>query len=278
MAIADLTQLTSLKSEFGSRFVTTAQPATTGLEMDVAKPPLDKLQVRLALSQSIDRATLNQVVYGGAYLPTTSWLPETVSGAAPDAFQADIGYDPVKAKANLAAAGFPSGAGFPTLKFTIRDCPTCQNLFAFLQKAFKDILNIDIAAEVVDSKTRSTEFNTHAFQLLPGGWIQDYPDPENWIVGLFDTGGGNNGYECSDPEIDANIKKAQFDTNETERIKLYQDINKLIVTRVCGIAPYYHTTLNSLISDKLVGLTENTSGQDSMCPGDWKAEAWGIKK
>lgn len=277
-ACADLTQLASLKAEFGSRFSTTAQPTTIGLEMDVGKPPLDKLEVRLAISQSIDRNQLVQVVYSGAYQPTTTWLPATVHGAAPDFYNADIGYDPVKAKANLTKAGYANGAGFPTLKFTMRDTPTNQNLFAFLQKAFKDTLNINIEADVVDAPTRSRKFNTHNFQLLPGGWIQDYPDPENWIVGLFDTGGGNNGYECSDPDIDANVKKAQYDTNETERIKLYQDINKLIVTRVCGIAPYYHATLNTLISDKIVGMKENTAGQDSMMPGDWRSEAWGLKK
>ncbi len=277
-AIADLAQLASLKTEFGSGFVTTAQPATTGLEMEVKNPPLDNVKVRLAISQSIDRTSLVQVVYGGAYLPTTSWVPQTVGGAAPDAFNADIGYDPVKAKANLAAAGYPNGQGFPTLKFTIRDTPTNQNLFAFLQKAFKDTLNINIEANVVDSKTRSTDFNTHNFQLFPGGWIQDYPDPENWIVGLFDTGGGNNGYECSDPTIDANIAKAHFDTNETERLQLYQDTNKQIVTTICGIAPYYHSTLNTLISSKITGLAENTGSQDSIVPGDWRSEAWGLKK
>jgi oligopeptide transport system substrate-binding protein len=246
--------------------------------MEVKKPPLDKLEVRLAISQSIDRAQLVKVVYGDAYTPTTTWLPETVNGAAPDAFQSDIGYDPTKAKENLSKAGFPNGQGFPTLKMTYRDTPTNQNLFSFLQKAFKDTLSINIEADVVDAKTRSTKFNTHDFQLFPGGWIQDYPDPENWIVGLFDTGGGNNGYECSDPDIDALIKKAQFNTNDSERIKQYQDANKLIATRVCGIAPYYHAALNTLISDKVVGMAVNTAGQDSIVPGDWRAEAWGLKK
>ncbi len=277
-AIADLAQLASLKTEFGSRFVTTPQPTTIGLEMEVQKPPLDKLEVRLAISQSIDRKQLVDVVYGGAYQPTTTWLPQTVHGAAPDAFQTDIGYDPVKAAANMTKAGFPGGAGFPNLKMTYRDTPTNQNLFAFLQKAFKDTLGISITADVVDGPTRSRKFNTHDFQLFPGGWIQDYPDPENWIVGLFNTGGGNNGYECSDPVIDAKVKQAQFDTNETERIKLYQDVNKQIVTTICGIAPYYHATLNSLISDKIVGMKENTAGQDSLFPGDWRCEAWGLKK
>src|SRR3990172_11692499 len=81
--------------------------------------------------------------------------------------------------------------------------------------------------------TRSARFKAEDFDLFPGGWQQDYPDPENWIIGLYDTGGGNNHYNFSDPHINAKVKAAQFNTNETERIKLYSEINELIVTRVC---------------------------------------------
>jgi len=277
-AIADLAQLAALKTEFGERFFQQLQPATLGLEMSLTHPPLDVLEVRLALSQALNREEINTVIYGGAYVPTTTWLPAVTGGPPPDEFGDVIGFNPEQAKANLAAAGFADGAGFPTLKFTMRDTPTNQNLFAYIQKAYNDILGINIEADVVDSPTRSRKFNTHDFELFPGGWIQDYPDPENWIVGLFNTGGGNNGYECSDPEIDALIEAAQFNTDNEERLQQYTDANELIVTRVCGIAPYYHLTNNWLVSDEIVGMKENSAGQDGTMPGDWMAEAWGLKK
>ena len=277
-AQVDLAQLASIKTEFGDEYFQQLQPATIGLEMSLTHPPLDVLEVRLALSQALNREEINTVIYGGANVPTTTWLPAVTGGPPPDEFEDVIGFNPEQAKANLAAAGFADGAGFPTLKFTIRDTPTNQNLFAYIQKAYNDILGITIEADVVDAPTRSRKFNTHDFELYPGGWVQDYPDPENWIVGLFNTGGGNNGYECSDPEIDALIEAAQFNEDNDERLQQYTDANELIVSRVCGVAPYYHITNNWLVSDEIVGMKENSAGQDGTMPGDWMAEAWGLKK
>jgi ABC-type oligopeptide transport system substrate-binding subunit len=143
---------------------------------------------------------------------------------------------------------------------------------------FKDVLNIDTNIEKVDADTRSARLNNHDYELAPrSGWIQDYPDPENWIVGLFDTGGGNNLYSCSDPDIDALIEKAHFNSDNTERLQQYNDINELIVTRLCGIAPYYHEAQSWLISDDLIGMTENSTAQNASMPSDWAAEAWGFK-
>ncbi len=278
-ADADNTVLPTLKTEFGDKFLITPQPGTRGLEMELTHKPLDNLKVRLALSQAIDRKALNDVAAGGAFVPTTTWLPEGVGGVAPNFFDDKVGYDVQKAKDNLAAAGYPNGAGFPKLKILVRDSPDRKAQAEFLQNAFKTVLNIDTEIEAVDAKTRSARINSHDYDLAPAsGWIQDYPDPENWIVGLFDTGGGNNVYSCSDPDIDALIDKAKFNTNNTERLQQYKQVNELIVTRVCGVAPYYHEAQPWIVSDKIAGMKENSNEQNASMPGDWASEAWGLKK
>src|SRR5439155_1127299 len=133
----------------------------------------------------------------------------TAGGAAPDAFETDIGFDKASAQKHLADAGFPNGQGFPLLKMLVRDTPEARAQAEFLKKGFKEILNIDTELDPVDSATRSQRLNDHQYELAPrSGWSQDYPDPENWIISLFDTGGSNNVYTCSDKDIDALIMKA----------------------------------------------------------------------
>ena len=247
------------------------------VEMQLENEVIANPDVRLALSRAIDRETLVKVVYSDAYLPATYWLVQGLPGFQGNAaFEDIIGYDPEAAKAALAKAGYPNGEGFPTLKLTVLDRPDRKAEGEFLQKNWKDILGINVEIEAVDAKTRSSTFNSESFELFPGGWQNDYPDPENSIIGLFDTDGGNNHYNCSDPDIDAKLLAASQETDNAARIKLLQEAETLIVTTLCGAAPIYQTAMPYLVDSKMGGITPN--GQiDAAMPGNWCAECWYVK-
>jgi ABC-type oligopeptide transport system substrate-binding subunit len=276
----DLTQLETIVSEFGEgeeyfKFLT---PSTRGLQMQMEVPPLDDFNVRLALSRAIDREALNQVAVQGGNEPSTSWIPEVTGGHPPDEFDDIIGFDPEAAAAALAEAGYPDGDGFPTLTILVSDAPQNVAVAEFLQDAFLTNLNIDTEVEIVDGPTRSSRFTEEQFELFHGGWIQDYPDPENWILGLFDTPGTLNHYNCSDPDIDALVEEARFNTDDTERKQQYLEINTLISERLCGIAVYWHENNHWLVKPDLLGVREYISGQDGSIAADWAAEAWGLSE
>lgn len=278
MALADTANLTAIKAEFKDRLLSYPQARTTSLQMQQAKAPLDNEKVRLALSKAIDRKTIAENVLQGSVIPATSWVPPDVIGIAATAYDAKIGYNPDEAKKLLTDAGFANGANFPAMSIIIRDTPSNKALAEFLQQEFKKILNINVTIEVVDSPTRSKRFTSQDFTLFPGGWQQDYPDPENWIIGLFDKGGTLNKYNCNDNEIDALIQKARYNTNNTERLNQYKQINELISTRACGGAPMYYGSNQILIDPKLGGAREFASGaQDRVISGDWNPEGWYIK-
>ena len=278
MALVDSTQFQVLQSEFPDEFMHVAAANTIGLQMQMEKAPLDNLDVRTALARAIDRNTLNDSVLQGAQYPTTTWIPADVAGIDPTTFDSVIGYDPEAAKQHLADAGYPNGEGFPALTILIRDSAANKALAEFLQGQYKEVLNIDIKIEIVDAPTRSQRFRDEDFELYPGGWGQDYPDPENWIIGLYDTGGGLNHYNCSMPEIDSLVKAAQYNTNNEERKQQYRDINKLIVENSCGITPIYHRANNYLVSSKLGGAQEFSTSNDFVLAADWISEEWYLKK
>jgi oligopeptide transport system substrate-binding protein len=247
------------------------------VEMELKDPTLADFNVRLAISRAIDRDTLNEVVYNGASLPATYWLPEGVPGfQGNEPFESIIGYDVDAAKKALSDAGYPDGQGFPSLKLTMRDDPVQRALAEFLQNQWKINLNINVDLEFVDAKTRSERFNTENFQLFRGGWQIDYPDPENPLIGLFDTGGGNNKYNCSDPDIDAKLSAAATETDNAARIKLLQEAETLVVTRLCGVAPITQLARVYLVNQKVGGLVAN-GAIDAGLPGNWGVENWFVK-
>ncbi len=278
MALANTSNLTGLKTEFPDNLLSKPSASTIGLEMNLDHAPLDNLDVRLALSQATDRQTMVDVVLQGAHIPTTTWIPPDIigQGITVDSFADTIGYDPDSAKQHLADAGYPDGEGFPTLSYIIRDTPSNTGIAEFLQQQWKEILGIDIDIQVVDAPTRSAAFTNEDFDLYPGGWNQDYPDPENWIIGLYDTDGGNNHYNCSDPAIDALVEKAQYNTNDEERLDQYKQINELVSAGLCGISVWYHQGNHYLIGDKLGGAREFSTSQDRVEAGDWSTEDWYI--
>lgn len=281
-ALANLAQLSAIKSDPATKdayFAPNVATATLGLQMNLTHKPLDNEKVRLALSQAIDRVQFNTVVNAGAYSPTTSWLPGDLVGIDPMSFKSQVGYNPTEAKKNLADAGYPDGKGFPALTLEIRDTPTNKASGAFLQNAFKTVLNIDLTLKTVDSKTRSADYSGMKYDFLIGGWIQDYPDPEDWIDGQFNTGGSQNFTGCSNKQLDDLFAKAKVNLDNTSRIQQYKQINEIISTTICGIASMWNQPpQNYLISSKVTGMKENSTGQDAFVAADWNVENWALAK
>jgi oligopeptide transport system substrate-binding protein len=275
----NLTNLTAVKADptLGKEYFQVPGVTTRAVHMNLKKAPLDNAKVRLALSQATDRETLNKVAFQGAYIPSTTWMPPAVAGGGvtEQSFAAKVGFNPDQAKKNLADAGFADGKNFPKLTITVNDVPDRKATAEFLKEQWKKVLNIDVDIEVVDSKTRSAKFTSEDYQLFPGGWTQDYPDPENWVSGLFNTGGANNHYGASDPKLDDLFKKASFNTNDEERRNQYRQFNEMLSSDPMLAGPVlYQESFNYIAKAKLHGPKENAGPLDAFLAGDWNIEAW----
>jgi oligopeptide transport system substrate-binding protein len=246
-----------------------------GMRMDDSV--LRNYDVRLALSRAIDRETLVKVIYGDAYVATLQWLPQEMTAFATDANVRDtIGYSPEKAKLAMADAGYPEGKGFPGLEIIVADNPVQKSEAEFLQAAWHETLGIDVTIRTLDGKTAAQLIQSGEYQLMLSGWQLDYPDPENALVGLFDSEGGNNVYGCTDQQIDAALNTAAAETDEAKRIAALQDAQKLVLTSLCGVTPIYEATALYLVAPK-VGGVEARGLIDAALPGGWCPECWFVK-
>ena len=60
-------------------------------------------------------------------------------------------------------------------------------------------------------------------------WIADYPDPENFLDGLFHTNSSNNQTGYSNPDVDRLLEQARVETDESARYELYHRAENLIL-------------------------------------------------
>ncbi len=277
-SIANASELDKLRTEFSKELYLYPATRTIGLEFQMKDSLMAKADVRLALSQATDRATMMKVVFKDGNTATTSWVPPARNGLKGGEYDSTLGFDVAKAKASLTKAGYAGGAGFPKLTMLLVDSATNKALGEFLQAEWKKHLAIELTLEFTDSKTRSARFNSGAFQIVTGGWQEDYPDPENWFLGLWETGGSINKTNTSIAALDTTIGKAKFNTNDEARRQLYRDAEKQLLETASGIAPLWHTQAKFLVKPHIKGMVESKRPGDTFVPGDWNPELWSTTK
>ncbi|MGI8926541.1 MAG: peptide ABC transporter substrate-binding protein [Tepidiformaceae bacterium] len=276
--VANESELDKLRTEFPKELHLYPATRTVGWEFNMKDELMAKDGVRLALSQATDRALMMKVVFKDGNTATTNWVPPLRSGVKEKTYDDAIGFNVAKAKDNLAKAGYANGAGFPKLTLLQSESATNKALGEFIQAEWKKHLNINIELEFTDGKTRSSRFNASQFQIVAGGWQEDYPDSENWFLGLWETGGSINKTNTSIPALDALIKQAKFNANNEQRLQQYRDAEKLLLEKVSGIAPFYHTQAKFLVKPHIKGMVENKRPGDTFVPGGWDPEFWSTTK
>jgi oligopeptide transport system substrate-binding protein len=189
------------------------------------KAPFDNKKVRQAFAYAIDRKTLVDVALKGVGKPATSFTPPGIAGY--DA-NAQPQFDANKAKQLLADAGFPNGQGLPKITFTYANAGNNPPIATFLQEALKNVLNVSLTLEPVDSKTFQAKFKAGEVQMSFVGWGADYPDAGNFMGPNLTTGAGNNKSGYSSKQFDDLVAKSQLETDRTKAAEILKQAQTLM--------------------------------------------------
>lgn len=216
--------------------------STTYVGFTMTKPPFDNVLVRKAFSAAIDRETMVRDVVGSG-VPATQFAPRGIVGA-PDP-EVGIGYDPEQAKAWLAEAGFPDGAGFPAVTYRYFANSLEEALAQALQAMWKETLNVQVDLESMEFPAFFASISADTpVEEMPGvwrlGWGADYPDENNWVYEVFHCTDSTNRSRATCTEADEMAKQAGRETDLELRKELYQKVETLMFGEEVRAAPYYH--------------------------------------
>jgi dipeptide transport system substrate-binding protein len=195
------------------------------IAFNVEKKPFDQKLVRQALNMAVDKEAILKAVYQGQGQVAKNPIPP-ILWSYNDAIK-DYPYDPAKAKAMLAQAGYPNG--FETelwyLPVTRPYNPDGKRMAELVQADWE---KIGVKAKLVtyewaEYRKRSKTGEQSAMMF---GWSGDNGDPDNFFVPLLGCeavkGGGNVARWCDKRFEDLVVKAAQT-PDKTARSKLYAE-------------------------------------------------------
>jgi oligopeptide transport system substrate-binding protein len=240
--------------------------AVSWMTYNAKRAPLDNPNVRLALAKSIDRDKLvNNVLHGTAKAFQT-FIPQGMAGYDPS--MGDIQkFDPAAAKKLLQDAGVTT-AQLGQLKLLTRNSTANTLINQFLVAQWQQNLGANIQIQLMDSKTVTSLVRKGDFDIYgPDGWIDDYPDQQDWFD-IFSSGACHTlNFGCLTlPGYDALIARTDA-SRDSGRDALYSQAQKQILTSG-AVGIMYQGAEYTAIQPWVKGL-KITPIDDQDIPGDF---------
>jgi oligopeptide transport system substrate-binding protein len=229
------------------------------------KEPFTDPNVRKAFAIALDRDAWVRDVLHGLGSPTLTWIPKGYPGYQEG--EKRWGYNPDEAKKALAASKYGSAAKLPPITLTFSDKPGTRPLYEWLAKKWKEVLDVDINLNPVDSNAYASlvKDTKTAPQIYIFGWCADYPDPQSWLSVFWrsDTESAKR-IAYVNPEFDKLTSQADVSADPKTRMELYQKAQDRLVAD--APAAFMWNKVNSYLVKPWVKGIQMTP-QDSGWPG-----------
>jgi oligopeptide transport system substrate-binding protein len=217
---------------------------------NVTRKPFDDPRVRRALALAIDKRRIVERITRAGEEPAGSLTPPGFTGyEAPPG----LGYDPAKARALLAEAGYPGGQGFPAASI-LYSATGAQNaqIATEIQAIWRENLGIEVDLRAQEWKVYLNSLAGLDYAIGQSSWVGDYPDP-NTFLDCFVTGRGNNRTGWSSPAYDGLLADARREADPVRRMAILHQAEALLVDEAAPVIPLYYYVGVSLYHDGQLG-------------------------
>ena len=209
----------------------TASLCTTSIGLNNRLAPLDDVRVRQALLYALDREKLVDIFWDNSGLLAVGALPPGMPGYG--GVTEPIPFDPARARALLAEAGYADPAALGTLTYYTAGYDTVDGLVTAVITQWQENLGITVEPVLIDPYTYNEQlFAGDIGHFFASGWCADYPDPQNFLDILYASDSPQNLGGFQDAAVDALLQQARIERDVTQRMALYAEVEQLLVEEV----------------------------------------------
>ena len=207
---------------------------TMYLQLDVNRPPFDDVRVRRAFVLATDREALVRSVRPDCFPATGGFVPLGMPGHSQGI---GLPYDPEQARQLMVEAGYPAGKGFPVIECLT--LPDRVDIGENLRDQWQQNLGVQIKWDKMESSALLARLGEHTPHLFILGWRADYPDPDNFLrvrIGDFQR------QRWLHEDYNSLVKQAQRSLEQAERIKLYEEAERILMAEAPIMPIFYRST------------------------------------
>ncbi|EXI62363.1 peptide transporter [Mannheimia granulomatis] len=214
------------------------------LSFNVQKAPLDNVKVRQALSHAINKDAILESVYQGSGQKAKNPIPPTMWSYNDDI--QDYDYNPEKAKALLAEAGFANGFETDIWAMPVSRPynPNARRMAELIQEDWKKVgVNAKIVSYEWGEYLKRMRNGEHQTGMI--GWNGDNGDPDNFLNTLLSCSAveqGSNYAKFCHPEFNKLITDAIQVTDKAQRAELYKKAQVIFKEQAPWVTVAHSTT------------------------------------
>lgn len=245
---------------FGGQLRETSSLSLTYLGFNTRTKPFDDVRVREAIGAAVDWERVIGLGNLEGQVTAHSMVPAGIPGAGDADWLPK--HDPEGARQLLSAAGYPGGAGLPTIQFAAGGLNIADGIAADLERE----LGMHVEIEILDDQLGRLATDPPAMWVT--GWIADYIGPNDFLGVLLESDSSNNYGRWSSPEFDRAIADALSSRDPGAAQTAYERALAEI-QRDVPVVPLYGSTDFALSRDGLLGAGGNGLGVPRMGGMAW---------
>lgn len=232
-----------------------------------ADSPFKNVNLRKAISYSINRDALVKQVLGDGSVVSTGLIPadmsknpETNEDFAKEAGKL-VSYDKDKAKEYWEKA--KKELGIDSLEFNLMasDDDASKKVIEYIQNSIQENLDgVKVKPTPVPFSVRLDRSSSGDFDTVLGGWAADYADPSSF-TDLFVAGNSYNRGQWSNADYDKVVDDSgnKDAGDEKARWADLQEATKIMADDM-GVIPVYQKAEGHLVNEKVKGIVHHAAG------------------
>ena len=220
----------------------------------VKNSPLRFKAIRQAINYGFDRRKMILYLRNSIGIPAESGFVPAGLPSFDSSIVRGFQFDPVKARQLIIQAGYGPGKEMPAIK--LLTIPIYADFASFIARELEDI-GLKIEVEAVQKSFLLEQTAKSQALFFRGSWIADYPDAENYLSCFYSQNPAPPNYtRYNNPQFDALYRQALQEQNDTLRLKLYQQMDQLII-HDAPVVPLWYDEVIRLVNPRLKNFTPN---------------------